>query len=356
MEKYLKKKRTMNECLRDSCESEKEFHSLLKAEKLEKANNFALSQIIYTPKRSKEVTSLNETCLLLMCLNIKEKQKNIKTFQNNLISDSVYNNEEYLKVVEFDVEEKIYEKNRIEFVKSHPEYYPVLSTLDFESLRKRMTEYKLKQPTIQELAEEFNVCYNIMYRAIKFVLNLKYLKCSRLNVKSESKLNDLQFLLFYKYFIDFLSEDKEFLFIDEASFNNSKRGGMKWVEPNSKNVILDKVRVSGVNLILCSSKDGMVYYEILNTTVDSTRFTKFIDQLIIKISENIVLFNKYKSGKYVLVLDNASCHVSKQTFDHIKFKKFNVLTLPPYSPYYNVSEYMFNWLKKKFYSMNFSKK
>lgn len=74
-------------------------------------------------------------------------------------------------------------EDRIKFVKNHPEYYPVLLTLDYEML-KLITEYKLKQPTIQELGDEFSVSYNKMYRAIKFVLNFKYLKCSRLNVKS----------------------------------------------------------------------------------------------------------------------------------------------------------------------------
>ena len=195
-----------------------------------------------------------------------------------------------------------------------------------------------------------------MYRAIKFVLNFKYLKCSRLNVKSESQLNDLQFLLFFKYYTEFMCEDKEFLFIDEASFNNSKRGGMKWVESKTKKVILDKVRISGINLILCTSKDGIIYSELTENIINSISFLEFIDNLVIKLSENIDSFNKYKSGKYVLVLDNASCHTSKQTFDSIKLKKFNVLSLPPYSPYYNLAEYVFNWLKKKFYSMNFVKK
>lgn len=61
-----------------------------------------------------------------------------------------------------------------------------------------------------------------------------------------------------------------------------------------------------------------------------------------------ILLTKYKSGKYVLIFDNASCHVSKETLESIKLKKFNVLTLPPYSPYYNLAEYVFNWLKNNF--------
>ena len=39
-----------------------------------------------------------------------------------------------------------------------------------------------------------------------------------------------------KNYVDFMMKDKEFLYIDEASFNNSKRGGMKWIE--SKKIML----------------------------------------------------------------------------------------------------------------------
>lgn len=355
MKKFLKNKRLMNECLRENCETDKEYNEILKAEKLVKAFNLILPKIIFTPKRSKEITTLSIKELNEMCDKIKDNIS--KNYSSNQITQNAENNEKLseLRMVDIDIDENNYEQDRIKFVKNHPEYYPVLSTLDFEMLKKRMTEYKLKQPTILELADEFNVSYNIMYRAIKFVLDFKYLKCSRLNVKSESKLNDLQFLLFYKYYSEFLCEGKEFLFIDEASFNNSKRGGMKWVESKVKKVILDKIRVSGINLILCTSKDSIVYNELSGNTINSSIFLEFIDNLIIKLSENIDTFNKYKSGKYVLIFDNASCHVSKETLDSIKLKKFNILTLPPYSPYYNLAEYVFNWLKKKFYSMNFSK-
>jgi hypothetical protein len=116
-----------------------------------------------------------------------------------------------LQLVEIDLDEKQQEVDRVKFVKEHPHYYPVMSTIDFDLLRHKMTVYPVKQPTILELAEDFKVSYNIMYRAINFVLNFKYVKCSRLNIRTESKLNEYQFILYMKNYVDFMMKDKEFI-------------------------------------------------------------------------------------------------------------------------------------------------
>ena len=60
MEKYLKKKRTMNECTRDLCSNDDEYKQLFNAEQLVKAGNISLPTIVFTPKRSKEIYSLEE--------------------------------------------------------------------------------------------------------------------------------------------------------------------------------------------------------------------------------------------------------------------------------------------------------
>ena len=73
MEKYLRNKRTMNECLKECCETDKEYHELIKSEKSITAYNLVLPKIIYTPKRSKEVTSLSKIELNEICGKINDK-------------------------------------------------------------------------------------------------------------------------------------------------------------------------------------------------------------------------------------------------------------------------------------------
>ena len=356
MEKYLKKKRTMNECTRDLCSNDDEYKQLFNAEQLVKAGNISLPTIVFTPKRSKEIYSLEENKLTELFNQISEKINVLKLNpnQSNLKAPNPFDTD--LQLVEIDLDEKRQEVDRVQFVKEHPHYYPVLSTIDFDMLRHKMTVYAVKQPTILELAEDFKVSYNIMYRAINFVLNFKYVKCSRLNIRTESKLNEYQFILYMKNYVDFMMKDKEFLYIDEASFNNSKRGGMKWIESKNNNVILDKVRISGITLTVCVSKYGIIHHEISEKTIDSEIFIEFLNNLIGKLCQDDKSFEKYKNRKYVLVFDNARCHVSNKILEYLKFGKFDVLTLPPYSPYYNAAEYVFNWLKRRFYSMNFAQK
>ena len=65
--------------------------------------------------------------------------------------------------------------------------------------------------------------------------------------------------------------------------------------------------------------------------------------------------NDYISST-VIVLDNASIHLSESWSSYFKFKKLSILTLPPYSPELNDVEQVFKRLKTDLSICDFSKK
>ena len=58
----------------------------------------------------------------------------------------------------------------------------------------------------------------------------------------------------------------------------------------------------------------------------------------------------------IIIFDNASVHVSEKWKSYLKWKKFSVLTLPPYTPEQNYVEQVFKRLKTDLSKCDFSKK
>ena len=84
MEKYLKKKKTMNECSRDMCTDDYEYKQIFNAEQLVKAGNIPLPTIVFTPKRSKEIYSLNDNQMSELYTQISDKISSLKINPNHL--------------------------------------------------------------------------------------------------------------------------------------------------------------------------------------------------------------------------------------------------------------------------------
>ena len=151
MERYLKKKRTMNECTRDLCSNDDEYKQLFNAEQLVKAGNIPLPTIVFTPKRSKEIYSLEENKLTELFNQISEKINVLKMnpSQSNLKVPNPFDTD--LQLVEIDLDEKRQEIDRVKFIKEHSHYYPILSTIDFDMLRHKMTVYAVNSQQFLKL-------------------------------------------------------------------------------------------------------------------------------------------------------------------------------------------------------------
>ena len=69
-----------------------------------------------------------------------------------------------------------------------------------------------------------------------------------------------------------------------------------------------------------------------------------MDDLDSKVYKEFAMINNKR--KVVFVVDNATIHTANKVKKRI-MESYNVLLLPPYSPYLNIIEIWFSWLKRQ---------
>lgn len=351
MEKSSVKKK-MSECI---CENEKQNNEKdnLKTIDIYLINKFNdLPKIlitIYKYKYLRCISSeelLNKTKLNLIALESTLKQVlKHRNYSSEVIDRLIKNSY---------IHNNLIKDSRLEFVKEHKKYFPVTSQINFDLLYDLLTNYKNKQPTIKELSHKMDIKYCTLYRAVKFLLGFRFKKCNRINNRSINKDSSLQHIYFIDNFLSFINYEYQFIFIDESGFNTNKRTSKIWTNNTINSKLLDKGRVSGINLIIACSIESIINYEFFEENIGSDHFIIFLRQLIKKISENSYLFEFYNKKRIVIIMDNCSFHKSYKTLNFIRSTNFNLLSLPSYQPQINIVEYIFSYVKKDFYSSIFS--
>lgn len=306
--------------------------------------------ILDTIKIGKSYEYINEE-------SIVEKMKFVLSDFNNYLFKSI----ESINLNEF----RIFKENtndvellnleqKIDFIEKNKKHYPSTSKIDFNKVNKLLNDNNKKAPNLREIAKKLNYKYITLYRAVKKYMGYRYLKSNRLNFKSNNNHHNYQLIYFCEIFCKLVIKEKYFIFIDECSFNSNKRSTKIWVNNNSKNILLDKSRISGVNLILSASKEDIIYFQISECRLNSEKFIAYLDKLEETILNNDRLTEIYKNNEIYLIMDNCSIHKSKEVKSYLYTKKFTILYLPSYSPYYNLCEFVFSNLKQKFYQTIYS--
>ena len=233
--------------------------------------------------------------------------------------------------------------------------FPILGKIDLFKVVEILECDNNPQVNIKELAIKMNVKYTTMYKAVKEILLYRNVKCCQIKKDSNSFKNTLQLLFFTEKLLEMIEKDHTFIFFDESSFNSRKRTNKRWISKFSKNRNFDNGRITSVNLLLAITNSNILYSESSSYTCDFNEFQSFINKMIKKIEENEDLLKKYNDFKITLIMDNISLHRNKEAREFYKKTKLNILTFPPYNPFFNPVEYIFQIIKKKFYKNSFSK-
>lgn len=265
------------------------------------------------------------------------------------------------EIINLDIMKKTEDTDNIKLINSHiqhishnSKYYPSTSKIDFVKIQELLEKKGKNQLSVKEISKILNYKYMTVYRAVRKILRYKFLKSNRLNNKSNSESVKYQTIYYCDYFSKMIQNDSFFIFIDECSFNSNKRSNKIWVNSNKNNIMYDKGRISGLNLILSVSRNEIFHYNLSNKRLDSKGFICYIEDLEEKIKNSLYLNSLHNDGKITLIFDNCPIHKSKEFRNYIEEKKFRILTLPSYSPYYNINEFVFANLKKGFYQNIYS--
>jgi transposase len=156
--------------------------------------------------------------------------------------------------------------------------------------------------------------------------------------------------------IDFMNDC---VFIDEAGFNRNMHRSYGWCEVGTPCKIKVETRGPNVSILGAISKDGLITLsrkEIITTAAAGKRqrtddtpavkrkgttsndFLEFIEQVLTTIDAAGMNY------KY-LVLDNASIHKANLVRDWVEQRGYQLLFLPPYSPFLNPIEEFWSKLK-----------
>ena len=95
--------------------------------------------------------------------------------------------------------------------------------------------------------------------------------------------------------------------------------------------------------------NGIIYYKIVDTTINENIFGNFIGDLLNKMT-------KQEKENSLIIFDNASCHKTKKIRQICQENKLKVLTNVPYKSEYNSIEYLFGYFKNKYYKYCFKNK
>ena len=147
----------------------------------------------------------------------------------------------------------------------------------------------------------------------------------------------------FDYCISFIALDTnsrdKLLFIDEtgisihcrSNYGRSKVGHRANLQVNA---------VRGRNYSVCAvmSIEGLYFHQAQPTCYNIFEFIDYLQQLIDHLT------NDGKTG-YTLIMDNVRFHRAEEVKNLVESNRHNLLFLPPYSPFLNPIENMFNQLK-----------
>lgn len=127
------------------------------------------------------------------------------------------------------------------------------------------------------------------------------------------------------------------LFEDESMIRDYQAIQKTWFQKGHQKKIPTYGKHSGVKLMgILNYETGKIYCE---------EHEKYDAEIFLKFLKNIL--SQYKTGKIVIVLDNARIHHAKliQPFLDENKDRLSLVFLPPYSPNLNLIEGLWGWLK-----------
>lgn len=140
-----------------------------------------------------------------------------------------------------------------------------------------------------------------------------------------------------------IKKDWKVVFIDETGFNLSGHKKYGW-HPKGKPISIDIPQKSiNYSLIGAVTKDELIGFMVFKGSINTVLFLGFLLLLL----KQIIRDEEKNLDKCIFILDNASIH---RSFLNNFNLGLNVLWLPPYSPFLNPIELLWNLWKKKVYN------
>ena len=210
-----------------------------------------------------------------------------------------------------------------------------------------------KTITLKIIQKKYKEKYNItislstISRVLRHHLNLHFIRVKPKNPRLNKKNYKLMHMIFLKGIMKGIIENYNIIYVDETGCCLENINYRDWVHKNDS--ILKGAEnnlKSRINIIAGISLKGIVHYKIVQTTVDSEIFLKFMIELKDKLTNEI-------KKTSLIVFDNATCHKTKEVIDMCLKNELKVLTNIPYRSEFKGIEYYFGFFKNMYYKFIF---
>lgn len=282
--------------------------------------------------------------------------------------NSIKPNYEEIDNIEKEINEcvnKYQNKNNIKSINIMPNFYKIFK--DMKKIDTKNSEYGknikfiidiLKKNneiiTLKKIAEKYNQLFNIkisittVSRVLKRHLNIRYLKTAIKNPKLEEYNYMIMSFIFIRCIIRSISLKLNFVFIDETGFLLENNNFYSWRSREEEIYLGAKIKSKErLNLILGVSKTKVIAKKFIKGSVDSEMFISFLKDILKVLSEE-------EKDNTMIIMDNATYHVSKEVINFFKNNRMKGLTICPYRSPFNMIELVFRYVKNIIYKNVYS--
>ena len=208
---------------------------------------------------------------------------------------------------------------------------------------KRVTAEQIRMDLELKFPEIGSISASTVRRILKRRLWYSYKKLNRRTAVSNSQANVQKFVMSSAILKTLEDDGWELIYFDGFGYDPRKQQFYGWCEKGSKGYI--QVYDDPINMTFIVSVSRLHFYGVMSISGTST------SDFVIHFLRSVCLSRNAKPGmshkKFLFVADNASIHTSSDVENFIERTGLRLLTIAPYSPALNPSEYVINWIKAK---------
>lgn len=193
--------------------------------------------------------------------------------------------------------------------------------------------------TIKEIQKflNFEYSYDLIRNIMKNELKMTFKKTKWQQYTNLEKLKE-QTNNFCSEFKKKYNSKKIIASIDEVGFSSRMYPLFSWSTKGKKihnKIKLDTKNMKNTSVCSCITNEGNITYDTNSSSYNKNSFLSFMKKLDLPINT-------------IILIDNVRFHHSKEVKSYAKTKNWDLLYIPPYSPWFNPIENIFSMVKNKY--------
>lgn len=204
---------------------------------------------------------------------------------------------------------------------------------------KNLSLRKIKKVYEEKVGSKISIS-SISY-ILKYSLGFRYLK----TVVKPKILSNLEFkkksYFLIRLIYQILKNGMDIIYVDESKIQ-LKNSNLRIWRPKNDSFNYGSINQGKINLILGVTKNKLIHYELNKNNTNSKIFKNFLNSMLEKININ-------DRKNYVIFMDNARFHKSKDLIKFYKEKSLKILCNVPYESSFDSVELSFRYIKNIIY-------